>query len=197
MAKGYKKQMFVGVSDNGNESVEKFTTSTGIELRIHGVPQLLLEKVRSSVKMPDIPTYVIVTAAGDEEVHPLDETTLETDEDKKAWNEYLLEKASQEALLRERMVRVILMRGTEVKLPEDESWKDLQKFIGVDVPEDPLELKYHYIQTEAIGGAQDLALIMEKVMERTGIPEEALAEAKASFRNLMEKENSSGEVENQ
>lgn len=197
MAKGYKKQTFVMASDNGKEPVERFVTSTGVELLIHGVPQLLLEKVRSSVKMPDPPTYTAKTVAGDEETHFHDETTLESDEDRKAWSAYLADKASKDAELRERMVRVILMRGTDVTLPEDESWKDLQRFIGVEVPDDPLELKYHYIQTEAVGGAQDLALIMEKVMEKTGIPEEALAEAKASFRNIMEKDNTIGEIENQ
>jgi len=171
------------MSDNNKR---EYTTSTGILVKSRGLPQMLVDKVQSSVPKPDAPKYKITTASGDEVWEPHNETTLETDEDKLLYRRYVEELAKADGIINERMFRLICMRGLEVTMPEDTSWIDMQRFLGVDIPEDPLELKYLYIQTEVIGSIEDITTITDMVMEATGVPEEALAEARRSFPSALQ-----------
>jgi len=166
---------------------KSFLTSTGITIKVHGIPQMLLDKIQSSVDRPEPPKYKIVTASGEEiwEPHTLD--TLETDEDKKIYNDYLKQLAAVDAIVNERMFRVIAMKGVEVEMPDDNAWVEMQKFLGVRIPDDPLELKYLYVQTEVIGNTDDIMEITELVMQETGVSEEALAEARKSFPGGVQK----------
>lgn len=199
MAKGYNKPK--QAIPNSNGTPKTFTTSTGIEVRILGLSQLLLDKTRTSVKFPDPPTYELETVAGKKEVHAHNETTLETDEDKKAWADYQTALAEADRLQKDRLLKLILMKGIEVDMPEeegaDDDWLAVQAFIGLEVPEDTLGKRYDYITTEVISNPEDLAEIMQLVMEKSGVPKEALAEARASFRSAMEQLNSAPESGNQ
>lgn len=191
MAKGYNKQI-EGLSPNKPNTNNTFTTSRGKKVKILGLSQLLLDKIRGSVPDPERPTYTATTVAGKVETHFHDETTLQSDEDRAMWDAYLKAKQDAQNTLKERLVRAILMKGIEVDAPTDDGWFEMQEFLGLTVPTNGLERAYDYICTEVIGNGDDLTTIMEMVMRATGVPEEALAEAQASFRSAMAQVNATG-----
>jgi len=171
----------------------EFITSTGIKIKIKGIPQMLIDRISASVEKPVVPKYKIVTASEEEIWEPHNETTLQTDEDRKVYHQFLEKMAAADNIVNERMFKAICMKGIEVDLPAQTEWIEMQKFLGITIPEDPLELKYLYIQTEVIGTTEDIMTITDMVMQATGVPEAALAEARKSFPGgLQEKPKPTG-----
>lgn len=173
-----------------------YTTTVGKTIRLKGLPSMLIEKIQGSVKMPDPPTYAATTAGGDVENHFHNETTLDVEGDPeqtaknhKAWEEYIAERDRINAELSERMMKLMLIKGTEVEMPNDDEWIEEQVFVGADIskiPEDRLGRKYYYIVTEVIGSPDDLNNIMNTIMKISGVGEEAVLAAEASFRRAVE-----------
>lgn len=185
-------------SQNGKlPTSEVFTTSKGITVKVVGVSQLWLDKLRTAVQFPEPPKYSVKTVAGDEEWHEHDETTLETPEDKQAWQEYQVAYATAEFKRNEMITKYILTQGIEVVIPEEGDWADMMSFLGIQQSKNPVERKYDYIRTEVLGTAEDIAAVLTKVMRLTGVPEEALAEAQESFRDMLEGEDSAQESPSQ
>lgn len=195
MAKGKISTPVVREQPKNGSAPVYFTTSTGIKVKIVGCPPLFLDRVRSSVEYPDKPTYEVETATGEMEIHEHNDSTLQTDEDKAMWAAYKAAFLAAESEVNERMFRAVVMRGMEVSIPEDGSWEAFQKWLGVDVPDDPFDKKYLYIQSEVIGSDKDIAEIMSLVMEKTGVPEETVREVRESFRDSLEEANSTAEDE--
>jgi len=192
MAKGYKKPNIPQILESGTQRVDTYTTASGITIKIRGVPQMLLDKIRRSVKTPEPPKYKAVTVAGVEEWHDHDETTLETEdiletsENKRAWFQYKASIAEADDLIKDRIQKAIILRGIVVDMPESSDWLEEQQFLGITIPTDERELYIHYIQTEVIGYAQDFANVMELIMAQTGVPDAQLAEVRESFRSALE-----------
>jgi len=169
------------------KDIVTFTTSLGKTVIIRKIPQLLLDKIQASIDRPEPPKYKIITASGEEVWESHTENTLETDDDKLLYKKYKEAMTEADNKLNENMFKVIIMRGIDIPLPEDTSWIDMQRFLGVKIPDDPLELKYLYIQTEIIGTAEDIVALTSMVMEMTGVPEDALAEARKSFQGIVQR----------
>ena len=179
-----------------SNNMVNYTTAVGKSIRLKGLPSMLIEKIQSSVIIPDPPTYTATTVGGDVETHFHNETTLDVEDDAeqtaknhKAWEEYILERNRINAELSERMMKLMLIKGTEVEMPTDDEWIEEQAFVGADIskiPEDHLGRKYYYIVTEVIGSPDDLNYIMETIMRISGVSGEAIASAESSFRRAME-----------
>jgi len=168
---------------------EIFVTSTGVEITLKNISPALMAMVRTSVEFPKRPTYEAKTVAGDIEVHEHDETTLETDEDREAWDRYLVEfmQAEQERALR--VGNALFKRGIDyeaLELPEDDRWIKEQKELGVKVPKDPLERKRHWLETEAFTTEDDIRQLSLRLMALSGTPEEVIAAVERSFRGEVE-----------
>jgi len=176
---------------------ETFTTSTGVELILKPISPLLAGKVRTSVIWPEKPTYQAKTVSGEIEEHPHDETTLETDEDKAAWLKYLLATAQAEGELNERISKMLFKRGIDyktLKLPKNESWIAEQEDMGITVPDDPLQRKMHYVETELLASKEEIKSLILRLMAMSGVDEEVIAAAERSFRGEVEGE-AAGEPE--
>lgn len=161
-----------------------FTTSRGIEIEFLPIPTLL-EKLQAQHPMPGPPTYTIETATGVKETHPHDETTLETDEDKAAWADYQARLKAATSAFNLALMRLVLLRGIKVEIPEDDGWVREQAFIGIAVPEAPLERRMHWLETEALANESDYMQAVSGVMEASGVPEEVIGEAQATFRGEL------------
>lgn len=171
----------------------KFTASSGIEVTLKPVPQLLVDSARNSVEYPELPYYEI-EIGDDVEKHELTEDTLK-DEDltpeeraefEATLQEYYLTYAKADEQLRDNMMNVMFLRGVEVELPEDDSWAEEQLLFGVKVPESPAARRLHYVKTEVIMNAEDMISMFDGIMRVSGMPEEYLREAQDSFRSAME-----------
>jgi hypothetical protein len=176
---------------------ETYTTIDGVTLETVAVSPFLLEKVRQSVYdrlrndgiLIDCPTYEVKTAAGNVEIHEHNEKTIADqatpDEDRELWEKYQagLKLSTTEAI--EKVTEALLLRGVKFDLPKDDGWKEEQEFLGVTIPEKMHELKLHYLTTELVKSAADIIELVSTVTRHTGVSEEALAAAEASFRGAL------------
>ena len=165
-----------------------FTTSRGIELQFKPVPQMLIDRVRLAHKLPDPPTYEIKSITGAVEKHFHDETTLETDEDRAAWSAYIAERDAALVEANRAFMRLVFLRGVECEMPSDDTWAREQRLMGIDVPTDALEKRLHYLETEVVATAQDADAIVRGVLEASGVPQEALAQAEDTFRHSPQRD---------
>lgn len=170
---------------------KSFTTSRGIVLECLPIPTLL-EKLQAQHPLPEPPTYEVKTATGIVEKHVHDETTLETDAEKAAWADYQLRRAAAERELQAALMRIILVRGIKVDLPESDGWIKEQEYIGLSVPSDPFQRRLYYLETEALVSQSDYEGLVLAVMAASGISEEALAQVEATFRHPVERDEAGG-----
>ena len=169
---------------------EVFVTSIGVVLPLRHISPLLVEKARASIPIPERPTYTAETVSGVIEVHPHDDTTLETDEDRAEWQNYLMQRALVDRQINERVTMLLFRRGINfdaLKLPKDDKWiKEQEEVFGIEVPDDPIERKIHWVETEALATTDDIKLLIVKLMAMTGAPKEVVAAAERSFRRPVE-----------
>lgn len=170
-------------SSNGENS---FTTSRGVLIHFLGIATLI-EALRASqeAKKPKPPSYEVKTLGGAVEQHVHDATTLETAEDKTNWAAYQQQLTAWEKQSEKDLMRLLMLRGIELKFPDDTLWEQEHKFIGLDVPTDPMEKRLHYIETEVLGGVADYEALMLGVMRISGVTEEKLSQVEASFRGML------------
>lgn len=168
-----------------------FTTSRGVVLEFLPIPTFL-EKIYIQHPLPQPPTYSVKTVAGAVETHVHDTTTLETDEDRAAWDAYQKNLKDSQEKLNLALMRVVLLRGIKVDLPADEGWIQEQAFIGLSVPDDPRERKIYWLETEVLASKEDYAAVVAGVMEASGVPEEAVRQAEETFRGALGGEKAAG-----
>ena len=176
---------------NFDTATGQFTSSTGRTVKLQAVSPFLIDQVKASVAMPEPPTYTVTTATGGTETWPHDETTLATDDDKKAWAAYKLAVKNAQAIQNDRVARLILSRGVQVDIPND-GWREFQTELGVKVPESPIDLKVHFITTEVIGTPEDLGEIVAQVMGMSTMNERAVGVARDSFRLAIQRNTTEG-----
>jgi hypothetical protein len=164
-----------------------YTTAGGKTLNLSPVQPLQAQMVRdaeykAAIKKhgePVKPTYK--TEA--DEVFEHDPTTLTTDEEKAAWLEYKRIEAAIDAQVSEKMLRFFLYHGVDIDPDGDKKWQAEQEYFGLEVPNDPIERKVHYIQSELIFAASDIQGITTKLLEMAGVRPEVVEAAQATFRS--------------
>lgn len=185
-----------------------YVTTDGAQVRLRPVASYLLAKVQASVESEmraqkrklDPPTYKATTVAGEVEVHAHTKDTLETDEDRAEWAEYL---AAQEELSRaqiERVSKTLLLRGLAIKSVPDE-WLADARYMGIELPSDPRDLMLEYIQAEVLKTPYDLQECIKRILviSMRGTGKENIEQIEALFRNPVEgaavSESATGEQE--
>lgn len=173
-----------------NEFVERddphlFTTSSGKQIRLSLFPPLQMQMMQDAAGKEAAklygeavrPTY---TTSADE-VMPHDESTLETDEDRAAWAKYqgILNKHTMH--VGEKTMRFVLFYGVDMNPDDDPDWQARQQFFGIEIPDDPIGRKIHYIQTEFIYTRADIEEIMYRIAEMSGVRREVIDASAATF----------------
>lgn len=167
---------------------ESFTTSRGVKVNFVGITTLL-DKLNAQFHLPEPPYYEIKTATGAVEKHLHDETTVQTDEEKQALAGYQSECARLNAEQQARLTRLVLLRGITFEYPQSDDWIKEQTYLGIAVPDDPLERRLHYIETEVIAGVADVEAVMLGVLAASGVPEDLLKQVEATFRHSLGQSN--------
>lgn len=189
------KKVSAYVRDESREQSRLYVTSSGLEVRLTGLPPLVPQRIDSSIEYPDKPTYEAETVAGDIETYEHDVESLQTDEDKQAWEDYLVATNEAETELTEKLLYAVLLECVEIKedyTEEFELWKKKQRFMGIDLVDDEDENKFYFMQTEVFHDQDDIGEILTIVMSLTGVSMEDLAEARDSFPGEVESESSTG-----
>jgi hypothetical protein len=177
--------------------MSEITTVAGRSVDLRPVSGQMLNEIQVSTRRKAIangaklnpPTYKTKTVSGDEEEFPHDETTLETDEDRAAWEEY--QKATQD--LEVEIVSVtnsyIISEGVVIgDIPDD--WFEKREWLGLDVPEKRLDQRLLYIETEVLTTPEDVIRAISGIMHLTARGsremEERLADLDDLFRRALE-----------
>ena len=184
------------MSDRQNGEVlsngKTFFTSKGIGLELIGISPLLIAKLQNAGELPPVPVRKVpLDFETDEDGEPtfqteeLSEDDLQNEEEEKLWKDYI---AKRDAVLSKRndgFLKAIFAKGVNVDLTRLDNWKSDMEFLELTVPDHPLALKVEYVQTEAIGNTEDMVEIITGVLGESGIPEEDLADIRASFRDSI------------
>lgn len=151
----------------------------GERIEVFKVSPSLVQKVIASVKPVKRPTYETKTFSGRVEVHPMDELVAQqTPGYQGMWDQYLEDKAEMEAERNERLATVLLSRGTRYALPT--GWEEEHEALGLVIPSEPNARRAHYLAVEL--DPDDLNDLVREILRLTGITEEKIKEAEASFR---------------
>ena len=158
------------------------------------VSQVLIQKTTEAVRrelkaagLPlEPPSYTVATVAGTVETFVHDETTLSSDEDKAAWASYQAATAQLARDTNERVTKLLMLKGIDVADPPP-AWAEDQKWLGIEVSDDPRERKLAYIQTDVLKTPDDIVVATMRIMQLslTGLPEEDLEAIEAMFRSSM------------
>lgn len=168
MSKGYNKPK--------TEHVEKVAPidvvcSSGISVRTKPISVKLLELFDLNHKSPEPPMMDAEAAGGVIEQVPNPDDP-EYQEILKEWNRNTTSE----------FISLILDFGTDIELPEDDSWIKMLKRTGVKIPDDPDEKRLLYIQTFVMHNfMEDLRIIASAAMRQSGVSEEAVASWVALF----------------
>lgn len=139
----------------------------------------------------DPPTYEAELPGGEKEVIAWDEVAIEKDgtpEDKEVWAIYQATLARMKAEQVSLTTRYVLLKGIDSEDPPQE-WIDESQYLGLDLPEDPRDLKLDYIVSEKLPTAQDVSTAIGKsiTLGLLGVvDEEGLEAMEATFQRAME-----------
>lgn len=181
--------------------VKRYKTKSGHVLTFRAIAPTLIAKVQQSIKDPPTPTYEeeIMLGKNDDGTPKVGkiqkehtEESIETDEERKAWEWYQEEKEKVDGLRREKIMQLFYLRGLDVELP-DNGWEEDQVFLGIEVPEEPRAKRLHFLETEALASPEDIMEVITSIMALSGVEQEAIDEAKGLFRSSLQGQGT-GEV---
>ena len=182
----------------------QYMTENGLVLRLKAVRPVLVQQGLSALEQEwrerkepvDVPTYSVPTVVGDTDVFQFDEEGLDvpgdearTRENHAKWARYKDCLARLEAAKGERGQVLYLALGVEFEMPEDDSWRAIQEWAGVKIPENPVDLRVHYLVTEALS-QYDLMMIMSQLQILSAgkmVKPEQVEQFQSSLRRAMEK----------
>lgn len=170
------------------ETVE-IGTGSGHTVLLKPLSPFLLDKINSAFIPPKPPTYEITTAAGDVEIHAHDEETIETDEDRETWENYIAEFNRVAEAKNTASIKIFLDQG--VDLPEDidpviEHWKELLLSCEIPVPTSEIDIKVEFIKDIILTNPDDIMLVMSEIIKLSGVSESLVRQAEQSFRDQVE-----------
>jgi len=167
----------------------EYTTSTGIAVKVRAANPYLVGRVEGDVQaewqaagkaLPSVPTYTVETASGEKEVHEHTPSTLDTDEEKAAWQRYEQVQLAYYREIRLRQTRIMLAKCVIFEMPADDAWVEAQTFLGIHVPEAGEARRLHYLETEVIGCMADVDMLWELAQLASGVTKAAIDAAEKS-----------------
>jgi hypothetical protein len=165
-----------------------FVTSQEKEIPLQPVSRFLIDKRLASREKILPPLYSTVVAGGDLEWLYHDEKSLQTDDDRKKWADYLQRKQLEERTFNRDFFKLMLLYGTNLELPADEYWMKKQQSVGITIPTDPVERLLHYIESEYLAVEEDITDLVAKVLEISGSDRAEAEEIRRSFRSALQEQ---------
>lgn len=190
---------------DGRKDTDKFVNARGRTLETQSISPYTLDDIRALVEYPSQPTYHIETDAVSED-HLLDETTLEiegdpvaTEDNKRKWALYQLQKDEAEQKLSDLLLDIIIAEGVILEEGEpSEEWirRRWKLFKGhmpgvvvdgntVDIT-DSDKLKEYYVLRELVRAPTEIKNLMDFILKKSEIDEEVLEQARATFQRKVE-----------
>ncbi len=175
------------------DQADIFTAENGTAIELLAIRPfemaMVTEALRKKYPIPAIPTYEVETIGGGKELREHDETTATDDADKALWKRYLANKAEAEGKINQEMNDYILAAGTHTQFTVDldAPWTKIQRKFGVIIPDDPEDLRVHYLKTRVLN-VDDINELLTRIMSKTGIKADMVETAKDSFRGTVRRQ---------
>lgn len=134
------------------------------------------------------PTYRTETAGGGFEILPHDETTVQTDEEKAAWEAYAGHERGRDNFVNTKILDVLIVENLDVDPATDKAWLAKKTYFKVDLPHNDIELKLFYVKEHLVFNEEDggdFNKLPLAIMQLSGISQRAVAAGKATFRNTL------------
>lgn len=192
--------------ESGIKKADGFVTACGRVIRIQPISPYTLDDIRALVVYPEQPMYHIETDIVSED-HLLDETNLEvegdlvvTEENKRKWALYQLQRDEAEQKLSDLLLDIIIAEGVILDDGEpSEEWirRRYKLFKGHNIPgvaiendavviSDPDKLKEYYVLRELVRAPTEIRNLMDSILKKSEINEEVLEQARATFQHKVE-----------
>jgi len=168
------------------KTVEYFTVpSTGQKIRIRALsPDVKRQLEEARNDLPDAPTYAIIYPGGEEEQVPHDPTTVETEEERAAWQKFVETYNEATTTLTGRWAKVVaLLCILDLQYPED--WKSDFEYLGIVIPEDPREQRMFFVNNVLLPTDEDKELFAETIHTISTIRREDLQLVGLEFRDII------------
>lgn len=174
-----------------------YTFGTGITVNLRPISIYQVNKVVEAARAHFIaehgenepPTYEAVLLGGDTETHYHDAKSVtepkyaDNEELQAAWMHHLDLKLRLTQLVGKTNVKAWAWYGIADDVPQ--TWIDEQKMFGIELPDDPAELKYQWIESIATG-LDDAMNFASAVYKMRNPVEEAASAAEATFQHSLE-----------
>jgi len=175
------------------------TSSRGITAHFKPLPPFMRELIGQQMEKEghrrgEIPTYEVEAFGGEFETHIHDEKSIEGDVLAEAeWLEYKSQQKEWEVEYNKRLFDLCMVRCMTISSEDMDNleWVRGQEYLKIEIPEDPIERKIHFIKTEFVGNNEDYLMIITKPFELAVSQSEIAAAAERMFRALnVEKKDS-------
>lgn len=187
MTKG-KTKPAAAVTPIEDQVLKVFTSSRGIDIQIRPISQFKLDAVRASREEVPVPTYEADLAGGDKETLALDAISAKNKGREEEWKQYLLNVEVEKKEFGKRFNDFICYLGVEVEVPDEESqWQKISNSLKIKIPEDEVQRKVFYINTELLGTPQDMGDLITTVLQASRLAPEVIEKMKDTFRTALER----------
>lgn len=185
------------ISEYHGKRERSYVTTLGVAVMISALPPLLPKLIQELVEqewrdagkaLPTPPTYTVKNVAGDVEVHLHEvsadgkQTTLQTDEDRAAWQTYRDRRQTLAAEVTNRTFEEVAHLCLRFDI--DPAWAN--RYARLHPPtSDPDALQWFYTRAAVIGSGDDVKAIMAIASELTGVDARLIQAVEDSFPSDM------------
>lgn len=173
-------------------------TTAGIEVPFTPISMQFIRDMEEGIKQEFLengkpvnpPMYKVETVNGGEEWHEHNETTIETDEEKRLWLDYIKAKDELTKFTNDERSKYIMLEGVLLDPPENDEWlKKYKRWHVKNIPDvtDREGLKIFWLMRELFKTPEDVMSITSEIMKSSmsGVDPEDIKKMEDSFRSAM------------
>ena len=150
-------------------------------------PKAIEIQYRRKYPEPEPVTYEVESVGGLTETFEYDMESIEeaTDEERKAFAAYVEALEEWQTGLTLKLLRLFLTQGVKLQLTDEQAQNFAAQIrvLELDVPENELERNLFFLETFILNTQDDMQRVIQAVMAETGIKEDAIEAANATFRD--------------
>lgn len=182
---------------------DEWAAKDGRIIKLKKAELMYIQMASSSVEMPEPPMYTVQVGKASRE-YPVDQTVIDQTEDpaeklrlSMLYRNYLHDLGTAYSEIARRSTAAVFLEGTVVDdemIDNDENWRRRMKIMGWPVPRDPEERWVLYLQTSL--SEKEIEDLSTKVATfSSGVSEEVIRGAEATFPDTVPTDIESGDVE--
>ena len=176
-------------AQRGGIRTQLYTSGRGKKVRFTPMPPMLLARIEQQVNAEfgdNVPPTYTLDAIGGKEIHDHTEATLDTDEDRLAWATYQARDGQRQERASSLILRALQIECLEPIIDEDDDWIDRMEFMGLPVPDGKYDRQLMWVESQFIGGEDDIMACMQIPMQLAGVSQEDMAAAETMFRDTVQ-----------